>query len=280
MDSVPLVVDLDGSRDDVLVGVDQRVHDRRKGGVVDSQGNGGNGGDGAGEGLEELALLNVEDAGIEGLALVVDLSNTHTVGEGRDVQHVEQGGLGGTDLGAGLDELEISGDFNGTTGDLGGNTESLEERGLSGLHTSVTSGDEDVGGGNGTGTGRGSDAVGENLLTGVLKVGVGEDETNVTCRRSVSVARISCVCAIAPVACKLTLDVRKETLVLGGLADEALESTADHGVLAHQDNGVTTESVSDLVHLLGRDIVDGDDEDGLVSLKKRLQLVEVSGLGC
>jgi len=78
----------------------------------------------------------------------------------------------------------------------------------------------------------------------------------------------------------LTLDVRKETLVLGSLADEALESAANHGVLAHQDNGITTESLSDLVHLLRRDIVDGDDEDGLVSLKKSLQLIEVSGLGC
>jgi hypothetical protein len=275
VDGIPLVVDLDGDRDGVLVGVDQRVHDRGEGGVVDSQGDGGNGGDGAGEGLEELALLNVEDAGIEGLALVVDLSNAHTVGEGRDVQHVEKGGLGGTDLGAGLNELQIGGDFNGTTGDLGGDTESLEERGLAGLHTSVSSGDEDIERSDGTGTGRGGDAVGENLLTGVLKVGVGEDETNVAWERIVLVRRIS-----GRSACRLTLDVRKETLVLRGISDEALESTADHGVLAHQDNGITTESLTDLVHLLRRDIVDGDDEDGLVSLEKRLQLVEVDCLGC
>lgn len=184
MDGLPLVVDLDGDRDGVLVGVDKGVHDRRQGGVVDGQGDGGDGGDGAGEGLEELALLDVEDAGIEGLALVVDLSNTHTVGEGRDVQHVEKGGLGGTDLAAGLNELQVRGNFNGTTGNLGGDTESLEERGLSGLHTSVTSGDENIGGGNGTGTGGGGDAVGENLLTGVLEVGVGEDETDVTWKKT------------------------------------------------------------------------------------------------
>jgi hypothetical protein len=41
-----------------------------------------------------------------------------------------------------------------------------------------------------------------------------------------------------------------------------------HGVLAHQDNTITTESVSDLVHLLGADIVDGDDEDALVLPEK------------
>lgn len=191
VDGLPLVVDLNGGRDDVLVRVDNGVHDRRQGGVVGGQGDGGNGGDGAGESLEELALLNVEDARVEGLALVIDLSNTHTVGEGRDVQHVEQGSLGSSDLAAGLDELQVSGNFDGTTGNLGRNTESLEERGLSGFHTSVTSGDENVGRGNGTGTGRGGDTVGENLLTGVLEVGVGEDETDVACERACGQSPVS-----------------------------------------------------------------------------------------
>ena len=53
---------------------------------------------------------------------------------------------------------------------------------------------------------------------------------------------------------------------------------AYHGVLAHQDNALATERLSDLVHLLRRDIVDGDDEDGLVVLQQALQLVEVPGL--
>lgn len=37
-----------------------------------------------------------------------------------------------------------------------------------------------------------------------------------------------------------------------------------HGVLAHQDNTLAAEGVSDLVHLLRADIVDGHDEDRLV----------------
>lgn len=53
-----------------------------------------------------------------------------------------------------------------------------------------------------------------------------------------------------------------------------------HGVLSHQDDGLSTESATDLVHLLGRDIVDGDDEDGAVLLEKALQLIEVAGLVC
>lgn len=51
-----------------------------------------------------------------------------------------------------------------------------------------------------------------------------------------------------------------------------------HGVLAHQDNTLATEGVTDLVHLLGRDIVDLDNEGGLVVLEQALQLVEIAGL--
>jgi hypothetical protein len=48
-----------------------------------------------------------------------------------------------------------------------------------------------------------------------------------------------------------------------------------HGVLAHQDNTLASESMSDLVHLLRADIVDLNDEDGLVLLEQALELVEV-----
>ena len=46
----------------------------------------------------------------------------------------------------------------------------------------VSGGNVDIAGGDGTGTSGGSDTVGENLLTGVLEVGVGEDETDVAYR--------------------------------------------------------------------------------------------------
>jgi len=137
-DLVPLEVGLDGDSEYLLVGVDDGVHDGRQRGEVGSQRDTGDGGDGAAEGLEELGLLDVQDGGIEGLAVVVDLGDTHAVGEGRDVQQVEKGGLGGTDLVTSLDELQIGSNFDGTTGNLGGDTESLEERGLSGLHTTAS----------------------------------------------------------------------------------------------------------------------------------------------
>ena len=55
-----------------------------------------------------------------------------------------------------------------------------------------------------------------------------------------------------------TLDVGKETFVFWVIGEETLERTTNHGVLAHQDDSLTTEGASDLVHLLGGDIVDAD----------------------
>jgi hypothetical protein len=179
------------------------VHDGRQGGEVESQRDGGNGGDGLGQGAEELLLTNVEDAGGEDLALVVDLSNSQTVGEGRDVQQVEQRSLRGADLVASLNELEIGGNFNGTTSDLGGDTESLEERGLTRLHTGVSSRNPHIDGSDSTGTGRGGDTVGQDLVTNLLKILVGEDEADVA------------------------LDERQDALVLGSINEESSQSSAN-----------------------------------------------------
>lgn len=51
-----------------------------------------------------------------------------------------------------------------------------------------------------------------------------------------------------------------------------------HGVLSHENDTLTTEGLSDLVHLLGADIVDGDDEDRLVLLQQAPELLEINGL--
>ena len=76
----------------------------------------------------------------------------------------------------------------------------------------------------------------------------------------------------------LTLDMRQQSLVLGTVRDETLEGAADHGVLAHEDDGLAAERLADLVHLLRADIVDGDDEDCLIFVQQGLELVEVDGL--
>lgn len=179
VDLGPGVLGRDSSTEDLLVGVDDGVHDGRDSGDVSREGDAADGVDGVGQSAEQLLLADVEDGVREGLAVVVDLRDGHTVREGRDAHHVQQGGLGRTDLAAGLDELQIRRDFNGTTSDLGGDTESLEERRLTGFHTGVAGGDPDVTGGDGVGTSGRSDAVGQDLDAGLTEVGVGEDQTDV-----------------------------------------------------------------------------------------------------
>lgn len=179
LDAFPFVVGLDGNGQDVLVRVDNGVHNGCKSWEVDGEGDGCDGGDSRAESLEKLGLLNVENGWLENLTIIVDLGDTHTEGEWRDVQHVEESGLGGSDLGTGLDELQVGSNFDSTTGNLGWDTESLEERGLSRFHTSVTSWNVDIKRSDGTGTSRSSDTVLEDLFTGLLEVSVGEDETDV-----------------------------------------------------------------------------------------------------
>jgi hypothetical protein len=51
-----------------------------------------------------------------------------------------------------------------------------------------------------------------------------------------------------------TLDVGKETLVLGEIGAQDADSTTNHGVLSHEDDTTATKSLTDLMHLLGRDL--------------------------
>jgi len=48
-----------------------------------------------------------------------------------------------------------------------------------------------------------------------------------------------------------------------------------HGVLAHQHDTLTAHGLANLVHLLGRDIVDTNDEDAAVLLEQVLKFVKV-----
>ena len=78
----------------------------------------------------------------------------------------------------------------------------------------------------------------------------------------------------------LTLHVREKSFIFWIVVDETLDRTPDHSVLSHQDNTLSTETLTNLVHLLRADIVDNHDEDGPVLLQQALELVKVAGLVC
>ena len=227
-----------GDSEDVLVGVDERVGDGGDGGVVEGEGDGGDGLDSREELVDELLLVNVEDSGGEDVTGVVDGDDAHSVGERLDVEEGKESSLGSSDTVTLGNDLGVVDDLNSSTGNLGGDSKSLEERGLTGLNSGGTSGDEDINGSEGTSTGRGGDLVGDDDVADLLEVGSGEDESDVT------------------------PDDGEELLEVGALGEEDTESTANHGVLSHEDDGLSTESLTDLVHLVGTDIVDVDKEDG------------------
>ena len=52
-----------------------------------------------------------------------------------------------------------------------------------------------------------------------------------------------------------------------------------HCILSHQDHTVAAKAVPDLMNMMGTDIVDRDDEDGLELFAEALELVEVDSLG-
>jgi hypothetical protein len=156
----------------------------------------------------------------------------------------------------------------------------LEEGGLAWFHTRVAGWNKNVKRSHCTSTSWCSDAVGEDLVAGGFEVAVGEDEADIA------------------------LDVWEKALVLGVLGDEGLDGTADlvsiniisssqqhpisslntaktyHSILPHQHDTLTAQALANLVHLLGGDIVDGNDEDAVVLLEKPFELVEVAGLVC
>ena len=59
----------------------------------------------------------------------------------------------------------------------------------------------------------------------------------------------------------LTPNVWEQSFIFGEVGNETLDCTTNHGVLAHQDDGLISKGSTDFVHLLRTDIVDGDDEN-------------------
>ena len=220
--------------------------------VLESEGDGGNGLDTGKEAVDEVVFINIQDRGFEHVALVKNLDHGHTVRERRNVQHVQEGCLGRSNTGTGDDDALVGNDFNGTTSDLGGDTEGLEEGRLAGFHSGVTCGHSDILGGESTSPSGSSDLVGGKEVTDVFQIRVGENEADVA------------------------FDVREETFELGVIGEDGSDDTANHGVLAHEHDTLAAEGDTDLMHLVGTDVIDIDDEDGgwEVDKQKETQRVE------
>ena len=131
------------------------------------------------ESSSDVILSDVKNGWLKDRALVVALHHFQTVRKWRDFKHVQEGRLGLADLVTRFEQVNGTDDFNGTTGNLGLDGQSLEETGLLGSHTGVLGGDDDIDRRDGAGTGRSGNFVLKNLVTDLLEVAVGEHETDV-----------------------------------------------------------------------------------------------------
>lgn len=147
--------------------------------------------------------------------------------------------------------MDVVDDFDSTLVNLGRNVQSLQERGLGGFKTSVTSGDDDLAWSDGTSTSRGSNLVGIQDLAGFLQIILDEDEANIA------------------------LHQRKEPVQTWVGAELVTDSFANHGVLTHENYSLATESNTDLLHLIGSDIVSVNDEDLGVIVEKLVKAFEI-----
>ena len=181
------------------------------------------------------------------------MADVHTVAEGVDVQLVQQGSLSGVDLISLSQQRHGVDNFNLGLVNLGGDVQSLEERGLTGIATSRSSRDNDVHGGQHTNTGGGGHLVRQNDLTHLSHISVHEDQTNV------SVDHIQNL-----------LDGMTRMLV-----DELADARTDHGLLSEQEDGLSAEGLTDISNLLRADVLDISNEQLAVILEDLVELDEV-----
>mmetsp|Transcript_4640 Transcript_4640/g.8861 ORF Transcript_4640/g.8861 Transcript_4640/m.8861 type:complete len:337 (-) Transcript_4640:64-1074(-) len=243
--------DRDGK--DALESVGDTVRDGGLSGEVGGEGKLREHGDGGANLGGKNIVGDVKDLGVKQGAVVVDHLEAKTVGEGADVELLEESGLGGANPFALGNEVSIVGHLNLSLGNLGGNLEGLEERSLSRVAASGALGDDDVAGGNAADTGRGGADVLFTDGADLAKVTVGEDEANVALAQGGKLA-----------------DGAAGVLLL-----EVLKDLAHHGVLAHEDLGLAAEANTGVLELLGTNVVDLDDKGLGVGGEERLHLLEV-----
>src|SRR5579862_2727693 len=89
LDLRPGIVRLNSDGQHFLVSIHDRVNDGWKSWVIECQRNGCDGLHRRGKSIQELALLNIKNVRRKALALVINLNDSHAVGERGDVEHVQ-----------------------------------------------------------------------------------------------------------------------------------------------------------------------------------------------
>jgi len=245
------VVGSEGNGNEVLVGVQDDVREGREGWVVKTEGEGGNVGNSSGEGLEEILWGGREELGVVDNTFVIDVGQLQSIGEWTKVKHLHEGGLGRTDTLTFLAEMDISQDFDATSGNLGGNVEGGEERGLGWLEGGDLLWDDNVLRSEDSSLGLGRNTGLQKLLTERGAVFLGENESDVV------------------------LDGREDGFPLWVVDQLVLDGLSHESVLSQEDGGTTTETSTDLLHVVGANVIDGNHDGTWICLQEFHELLHV-----
>mmetsp|Transcript_17128 Transcript_17128/g.30806 ORF Transcript_17128/g.30806 Transcript_17128/m.30806 type:complete len:253 (+) Transcript_17128:1880-2638(+) len=199
---------------------------------------------------------NVEDLGIKEGSVVVDGLEDETVREGFNVELLQEGCLGGSDLFSLGDQVGVVDHLNLTTGNLGSNLQGLEKGSLTGIASGSSLGNDHIAGGDGTDLGGGGTSVGLQNFADFTEVSVGEDKSD-----------------IATAAFNELLYRRS-----GVVFDVLLHTLAHHGVLSHENLGLATEGLTGVLELFGTDIVNFDDKELGIRSQQRGETFEIPSL--
>mmetsp|Transcript_22151 Transcript_22151/g.60535 ORF Transcript_22151/g.60535 Transcript_22151/m.60535 type:complete len:254 (-) Transcript_22151:43-804(-) len=204
--------------------------------------------------LDQDLLLDVEDRGREDGAVLVDLLHLHAVLEGLDAQLSQQHRGARGDLGANVQDLEVGDQLDLPLDDLGTDVQGLEEGGLRRVHAGGAGRQRDVNHRRLPGLGGGRHAVLRDDVPDVVEGAVGgEDEAHVA----------------VDAGAELVQARLRVLLVPHG------QPLPDHGVLAHEHDGLAAELDTDVLHLLGGHVVDADEQCLRVIDAEVDELVEV-----
>jgi len=208
--------------------------------------------------VENLAKIwassvDVQHVNTELGSVVEDAVNLQTVRERLDVELGQQRGLRRANLVSLLDERNGVGDFDLTLDDLGGDLQDLEKRGLSWVASGGAWGNRDVHRSDGSHTCRGRHTIGQDEITDLWQIGVGEDEPNISRH----------------------LLLKRSVVMSWVVVQEFLQNLAHQGVLSHEDLSLAAHLLAGHVHLLRADIVHVHNEDLTVCVQHDSHASEV-----
>ncbi len=197
------------------------------------------------EPLVQGFFSDVQHLGAVDAAVIIHLLDDQPIREGRDV---------GAHLVSRFDQLNVAQDFNGSSGDLGGDSQSLEEEGLLWTKPGVLNRDGHLTQGDGTSAGSSGHFVCQQQIPDLSQILLGEDEAHVP------------------------TDVGKQPLQRRVVFQVATDGLSHHGVFAHEHDVLAPQAQTDGLHLLGADIVSPHDETLGVVIQQLDDFQKVVGL--